>query len=87
MSEQNRRDTQFLGSAQRVRRAIFEKLNMLDFGFSAEQQASFDRSIDMLIARYAFDIVGQVIDHAPASVSDADDWDIPDLPMWQEEQA
>jgi hypothetical protein len=37
-----------------------------------------------LIAQRACDLMVHIIDHAPPSVSDADDWDIPDLTEWPE---
>lgn len=35
-----------------------------------------------IIAQYAYDLVSHVIAHAPASVSDADDWTLPDMAEW-----
>lgn len=72
-----KRDTQFLGFAGKVAEEIMvdDDLNSLFFDWDLEEQSR----LATILARRAYDLVEHVIEHAPDSVSDADDWNIPDM--------
>jgi hypothetical protein len=71
----NERDTHFLGFGRRVWEDAGNKLNF----WIDTTEPNFTDGFIQIIAQNAYDLMAHVIDHAPASVSDADDWNIPDL--------
>lgn len=70
------RDTQFLKFAQ----AVSEEIDDMAVSFSSYPGHDVLKQLEVkIIARRAYDLMAHVIDHAPASVSGADDWHIPDM--------
>lgn len=69
-----KRDTQFAGFAK----ALFYDLPWGKVNIDMEPD-DWDEQCILSIAQRVYDLVEHVIDHAPASVSDMDDWTIPDL--------
>jgi hypothetical protein len=71
----NDRDTKFLGWAASTWE---DAVNKLEFRIDTAEP-NFKEDFLQILAQHGYDLMAHVIDHAPASVSDADDWNIPDL--------
>lgn len=77
MSDKPLRDTQFMGFAKLLLDELPEQ--PYDDSVLGIAYGDWKETVMKIIAQRAYDLVSHVIDHAPASVSDADDWNIPDL--------
>jgi hypothetical protein len=91
------RDTHFANFAKLLWEELFGLYGYIDVvSFGADYNSDTERyEIDPehedhgpyieIIARRAYDLMGHVVEHAPASVSDADNWNVPDMDELPEE--
>lgn len=83
MNKNDERYLRYAGVAKLIYNDIAWAIHVSSLSEYAKEE--LEAHLRCTIAGRIWDWTAHIIDHAPASVSDADDWHIPDLTAWPEE--